>query len=550
MRRRAWALLGAGLACAVIATIPAAASAADPGRWDLVDRSTIPFVYFQGVTSAPDGDLFFDGVSTGLYRSNSQITEEAANASVIPAAVGDAEHYNHVGDITYDGAEGGRILLPLECYYPGTPGGANTCQTGSIGVADPATLQWEYYVKLDPDFIKKVMWAEVSPDGTKLWTQQGQDLLVYDMSDITAANATPSLSDPVKPTRTLTNAVPPSGITGATFFRGRLYVAGSIAAPSGPTDTFQVWSIDPADGSKRLEIERQVAGESEGLDIFGSLGGVLHWQIQPIPSHPADQPATYDPGLGSLLSFVPDASAGDISDSDDDGVVDAEDDCDDDPGGTEADGCPGSPDPDDVDYDGVLNTSGQDNCAGVANNFQANADQDGFGDACDSDDDGDGVADGTDNCRLRADDDQTDTDGDGRGDVCEDDDDGDGVIDFRDNCRVVPNPDQADSDGDKVGDACEPIVPPVDTTPPETTIGRTTVRAAKHRATIVFSSNELGGTFECTLDGKAVTDCASPQRLDHLKRGKHRFSVAARDEAGNLDASPAVDRFRIKKRRR
>ena len=144
--------LGVGLASAVAALVPTAAAAADPGRWDLVDRSTIPLVYFQGVTSAPDGDLFFDGINTGLYRSNSQLAEEARIANVIPSEVGTAESYNHVGDITYDAADGGRILLPLECYYPGTPSGANTCETGSIGVADPDTLQWQYYVKLDPAY--------------------------------------------------------------------------------------------------------------------------------------------------------------------------------------------------------------------------------------------------------------------------------------------------------------------------------------------------------------------------------------------------------------
>jgi hypothetical protein len=543
--------IGVGLACAVAALIPTAASAGDPGRWDLVDRSTIPLVYFQGVTSAPDGDLFFDGINTGLYRSDSQLAEEARVANVIPSEVGAAESYNHVGDITYDAADGGRILLPLECYYPGTPSGANTCRTGSIGVADPESLQWQYYVKLDPESIEKVMWAEVSPDGGKLWTQQGNDLLVYDVSDISAANAAPDGPE-IDPTRTLTGAVPPSGITGATFFRGRLYVAGSTAAPAGsPVDTFQVWSIDPADGSRRLEIERQVAGESEGLDVFGSLGGVLHWQIQPIPSHPADQPTTYDPGLGSLLSFVPNASADDISDSDDDGVVDATDECDQSPGGNEEDGCPGpEPDPDDVDDDGVPNLGGEDNCADVANNFQADADQDGVGDACDGDDDGDGVADSSDSCQFRANADQTDTDGDGRGNACEDDDDGDGVVDFRDNCRVVPNPAQADTDGDGVGDACEPPDPPdPDTTSPETTIGGTTVRGGKRRATIVFASSEPAGTFECRLDRRRVRRCASPEKLRHLKRGGHRFTVAARDAAGNLDASPAVARFRIKRHR-
>jgi hypothetical protein len=549
------------LACAALALLPAAASAVlptDPGRWSLVDRSTIPLVYFQGVTSEPGGDLFFDGISTGLYRSNSQLGEKTQNPNVIPPAVGSAESYNHIGDISYDEGEGGRLLLPMECYYPGTSPNANTCQTGAIGVADPQTLQWRYYVKLDPTFIKKAMWAEVSPDGSRLWTQQDHDLLVYDMDDITEAHAwntsAPNPLDLATPIHTYTDAVPPSGVTGATFFRGRLYMAGSQDS-AGPTDTFQVWSIDPnaADvaASKRLEIVRQVAGESEGLDVFGSLGGVLHWQIQPISNAPATQPATFDPTRGSLLSFVPTSNpqAEDIRDADDDGFADADDGCPSDAGQPQsnpsANGCPFNTDVNDTDVDNVPN--GRDNCVATPNNFQANADQDLQGDACDTDDDGDEVADATDNCHYRTNADQLDTDGDGQGNACEDDDDNDTIVDYRDNCPVNANVDQADSDGDGIGDACEPAIPPVDNTAPQTTIGKAKINSSKRKATFAFASNELGTTFDCTLDGKHLKKCSSPLTLKHLEPGKHKFGVAAIDVGGNRDATPATKKFKIKK---
>ena len=81
---------------------------------------------------------------------------------MIPPLVLATEGYNHVGDIGY---QGGRVLLPLECYTPGGPNGGNTCGTGSIGVADPSTLAFQYYVKLDPAEIPKAMWVEASPDG-------------------------------------------------------------------------------------------------------------------------------------------------------------------------------------------------------------------------------------------------------------------------------------------------------------------------------------------------------------------------------------------------
>ena len=111
---------------------------------------------------------------------------------MIPPDVHASEGYNHIGDISWDRAEGGRVLLPLECYVPGGPNGGNPCLHGSIGVADPGTLQWRYYVKLDPAEIPKAMWNEVSPDGTLLWTSSGGDLLAYRAADISLANAAPA----------------------------------------------------------------------------------------------------------------------------------------------------------------------------------------------------------------------------------------------------------------------------------------------------------------------------------------------------------------------
>ena len=527
------AMAAIGLACALV---PAAAAAADPGRWTQTGRSSIPLEYYQGVTSDPGGDLFFDGVYKGLYRTDSQLREEARNPDVIPAEIAAAppsgEGYNHIGDISWDAREGGRLLLPLECYYPGAPGGANTCETGSIGVADPRTLEWRYYVKLDPAAIKKVMWAEVSPDGEELWTQQGQDLLVYDMDDIVAANASsPGQPGVVQPVRTYPGAVPPSGITGATFFYDRLYVAGQSDVPDQAADRFQVWSLDINAGDLRLEIERELVGESEGLDVFGSLGGTLHWQIQPFS--PPDIP-TYDPTKGSLLHFEP--AAADITDSDADGFPDSRDACPDETGGGLG-GCPPGA-PGETDDDNVPDA--EDNCPTVANNNQFNSDQDAQGDACDPDEDGDGVANGADNCRGIANPPQTNTDGEGRGDRCDDDDDNDGVADFRDNCRAVANPAQLDADDDGQGDACEP-----DETAPETTIKRVGVNAEKRRAKVRFASSEPHSTFTCKLSGRKARPCRSPATFRDLLPRRYRVRVTATDAAGNTDQTPAKWRFRV-----
>ena len=79
------------------------------------------------------------------------------------------------------------MLLPLECFLLFF---GNTCKTGSIGVADPETLAWRYYVKLDKAFIDKAMWAEVSPNG-QLWTSSGSGDDRGRVKDIALRNAAP-----------------------------------------------------------------------------------------------------------------------------------------------------------------------------------------------------------------------------------------------------------------------------------------------------------------------------------------------------------------------
>jgi hypothetical protein len=285
-----------GVATLVLAALLAAAPAraADPGRWKLTGTTSLPIVYYQGVTVDPARNLFFDGVFVGLYRTDPTFHETGRTDDVIPPDVHASEGYNHVGDIAWDRAEGGRILLPLECYVPGGPNGGNPCLTGSIGVADPGTLQWRYYVKLDPAEIRKAMWNEVSPDGTLLWTSSGDDLLAYRTADITLANTAPEHA-PIHSVRRLDGAVPPTGITGATFVDGRMLVA------SQDGETFRVYSIDLATGERRLEIERSIVGESEGLVTRD--GDTLSWLVQPFNTE--QKPPTYGPDHATLLSFRP-----------------------------------------------------------------------------------------------------------------------------------------------------------------------------------------------------------------------------------------------------
>ena len=279
------------LAVAVCACVLApAAEARDPGRWVLTGATSIPITYWQGLTSDPAKQrVFFIGVFEGLWRTTPGLRQTAANGAAIPAEVTAAEGYNHIGDLTWNG---GRVLLPMECYDPAA--GGNTCGNGAFGIADPGTLAWRFYVKLDPAEIPKAMWAETSPDGKLVWTSSGDDLLAYRSSDIVAANAAP-LAPPIHSVRRLAGAVPPTGVTGAVFRDGRLLLAGESDG------TYQVWAVDTKTGKRRLELQMKVCGESEGLDVIRTLGGELHWLIA--PSDPGCT-LTFGPG-SALLHFTP-----------------------------------------------------------------------------------------------------------------------------------------------------------------------------------------------------------------------------------------------------
>jgi hypothetical protein len=279
-------------ALAALALAAPGASAASAGDWIKTGRSTMPLNYFQGVTHDDRGKVYFDGVATGLYRTNTKLKEEARNLDVIDPAAKNDPGFNHIGDITWDAAEGGRIILPLECYDASkTP--SNTCGIGGFGVADPDSLTWKYWVKLDPADIPKAMWAEVSPDGQLIWTSSGNDLLAYSTADVVPSKAQPS-GPSIRPVKRLVGAVPSHGITGAVFVGARLFLAGQDGS------RFQVSSVDLTSGKATPEIQETINGESEGLDTFTGLGGTFHWMVMPISQ---TGPPTFESDKGSLLHY-------------------------------------------------------------------------------------------------------------------------------------------------------------------------------------------------------------------------------------------------------
>jgi hypothetical protein len=265
--------------------VATSASAGDPGVWLRTSQVSEPASYRQGLASNPaTGDVFFDGPFVGLYRTRGGGRVLASNTLVIPGDVAQREQYNHIGDIAFDPGQG--VLLPLESYQPAQPD-PNPSKTGSIGVADPRSLAWKYYVKLDPSEIQKAQWVATDTAAGLVWTISGHDLLAYRLADINPANAAPNAA-PIHSVKRLVGAAP-NGAGGAVVYGGRIFLSTQV----GSVD--RIVSVDTTTGASRVEVELPGTAEAEGLDIGPYLGGLLHWEIVP------------GGGLSNtqLLNFVP-----------------------------------------------------------------------------------------------------------------------------------------------------------------------------------------------------------------------------------------------------
>jgi hypothetical protein len=67
------------------------------------------------------------------------------------------------------------------------------------------------------------------------------------------------------------------------------------------------------------------------------------------------------------------------------------------------------------------------------------------------------------------------------------------------------------------------------------------------RAVFRFGSNEANATFICRVDGGLFRFCGV-RLVRRFSVGRHDVRVRARDRAGNIDKTPAVYRFRVKRR--
>jgi hypothetical protein len=277
--------------------------------WKLNSTRTTSVAYNQGITFDPArGDFFFVGVdstrNSALYRTDSALSSQAANTAVIPST---KQGYNHVGDLSFDAKNvsstdtgTARVLLPLECYYPSS--GGNTCGSGAIGVVDPSSLAFLYYVRLWTGQIQKAMWDEVSPDGRWIWTSSGTHLLAYSATDVnktTADNQLAGVWGGISG-KDLGPVLPTGSVTGGAFYTDPVTGTSRLLVALNRGTYFQTVSYDvgtASDGSPvllsttpRTEVtvtQSSSNNESEGLASTGifagsyPLGGVLHWQMLP-----------------------------------------------------------------------------------------------------------------------------------------------------------------------------------------------------------------------------------------------------------------------------
>ena len=82
--------------------------------------------------------------------------------------------------------------------------------------------------------------------------------------------------------------------------------------------------------------------------------------------------------------------------------------------------------------------------------------------------------------------------------------------------------------------------------PPETRItGGPSGATSSTSSTFRFASTDTAATFQCKLDDRSWSSCASGKTYTGLPQGSHTFRVRAKDSAGTNDPSPAQRRWKV-----
>jgi hypothetical protein len=123
----------------------------------------------------------------------------------------------------------------------------------------------------------------------------------------------------------------------------------------------------------------------------------------------------------------------------------------------------------------------------------------------------------------------------------------DGANEAELNLSAMLEPDADNDDyGDETQDACLGDPRHTDCDPPETTITKYPPnRLDRSKAKFRFKADDVGAMFECKVDRKRYKPCTSPKVVKRLDDGRHKFKVRAIDATGNVDPTPAKDRFRV-----
>jgi Ca2+-binding RTX toxin-like protein len=98
----------------------------------------------------------------------------------------------------------------------------------------------------------------------------------------------------------------------------------------------------------------------------------------------------------------------------------------------------------------------------------------------------------------------------------------------------------------------EPHKQKADTKPPRTRLDvhppkRIATRSGHRRVVFRFASSEIGSRFICRIDGRPFRTCTSP-RTYVVGPGHHTFRVIAADQSGNVDPTPALFHFQVRRR--
>jgi len=130
---------------------------------------------------------------------------------------------------------------------------------------------------------------------------------------------------------------------------------------------------------------------------------------------------------------------------------------------------------------------------------------------------------------------------------------GSGTLDV---VAVVEPDGDADGYGDETQDGCptqSTQTGACDRTAPATKFTAGPTRTSKQTVKFKFTADDAAATFECKLKGKSVNSiqlksfqpCTSPKKFKHLKLGTYTVFVRATDVEGNLEPTPAKQKFHI-----